>query len=415
MGARESKIRVLITLHILRAGGLEVVLHHLARYLTGDGMRVDFLETYAPGPWAERFVSSGFDVQTVARRMWRSKRHHTWRLAKILCEYDVVILNDTPRAQAVLGLLPDRSVALSIAHLTMDVIARNAVGNWHELDGVVAVSPGVMKRLTSLVPVDRDRVHCIDNGIPVSNTWPKQGHGFYGKRELRICYVGRMDARQKGIMHLPGILAQVIQSGCPSRLALIGGGPDLGALQRAFSRKGLVERVEFVGAVPHEASLRCMGESDILVLPSYAEGLPITLLEAMAAGVVPVVSDLPGCTRHVVRDGAEGFLVQPGQEEQYAAAVARLGSNRRLLRSCSEAAWRAVKNRFNVEKMGRAYVELIRNARENRTRCRLTRSGQVDTSLLGDLPNLPEIMVPLVRRGLRTLGLWKDHRRELRG
>jgi glycosyltransferase involved in cell wall biosynthesis len=139
---------------------------------------------------------------------------------------------------------------------------------------------------------------------------------------------------------------------------VIGAGPDEPALRQGFDPEATVA---FTGALTPDACRARWPDHDVLVLPSYGEGLPLSLLEAMGAGVVPVVSDLASGIREVVDDGANGWLARPGQPDDFAAAIARLHRHRDCLEACSRAAAARVRASHSLPERGEALLELIRD------------------------------------------------------
>jgi glycosyltransferase involved in cell wall biosynthesis len=102
-----------------------------------------------------------------------------------------------------------------------------------------------------------------------------------------------------------------------------------------------------------------MLSSDVILLPSAYEGLPLSLLEAMAHGVVPVVSDLPSGIREVV-NSETGILVDPKNVDGYAAAILELDSDREDLAKKGLAASRLVRSSFSCETMADRWLKMLR-------------------------------------------------------
>ena len=103
-----------------------------------------------------------------------------------------------------------------------------------------------------------------------------------------------------------------------------------------------------------------MRESHAFVLPSSFEGLPVSVLEAMAQGLVPVASDIRSGLPELIRDGENGFLVALGDTEGFADRLATLALNREGLTQMSAAAYRTIAGGdYSVEKMVKRYLELF--------------------------------------------------------
>jgi hypothetical protein len=159
--------------------------------------------------------------------------------------------------------------------------------------------------------------------------------------------------------------------------------------------------------VPNKDIIYLLNEAHVLIMPSIFEGFPLTPLEAMAAGVVPIMSRIPGCTDFMIEDGKSGVLVDIGNELGFAEAIISLAKNRWKLRTISKAAWEAAHKRFSYEIMGKLYLELIEECRRRRKTGEVPqRSREIDTVLLGDLPFVPILFVRPVRKILRMLGLF---------
>jgi glycosyltransferase involved in cell wall biosynthesis len=153
--------------------------------------------------------------------------------------------------------------------------------------------------------------------------------------------------------------------GADVRLLIIGDGP-LGAAMRARAESlGVLDRIEFCGALPHEAALEAIARGAVLLLPSLWEGLPIVLLEAMAIGV-PVVASAVGGVPEVVEHERTGLLVDRQAPERYAKAVRRLLHEPDLHAKVTAGARRLVTERFSWTVVRQAYLETYRDALQAR-------------------------------------------------
>lgn len=399
-------MKIAIVTYALQVGGIEAVINCLADYTRRQGHQVSIFETWAVGRWSETFRGQGFDVQSVFANRFESRRRHVRRLATILRDFDAILLNDAPFAQAILGCLADRATAVPVLHSSLTSMVRNATANSNNWDTLVAVSPAVLESAVQF-GAERGRVICIPNGIQVPKAWPKGSQSAEGRGPLKVAYLGTIGHQQKGVLHLPGILRKALDHGARVRMDVIGEGPDRIALKAKFAAQVEHGNVVLHGGLSNAEAKRILADSDVLLMPSYFEGLPIVLLEAMASGVVPIVSRLPGCTDFVVAHGQDGLLVEKGDEKGFADAIVELDRDRSIFRRLSEQAWRTAAGRFDSEQMGRAYLSLIEGNRARRLAGHAPiRLGQIDSRLLGDLPWLPIPLVRPVRKMLRMVGLF---------
>jgi glycosyltransferase involved in cell wall biosynthesis len=145
--------------------------------------------------------------------------------------------------------------------------------------------------------------------------------------------------------------------------ALLAGTPDPGnpaAVPEPTIREWVDEGLlTWLGHVDDMAGL--LGSVDIVVLPSYREGLPRTLVEAAACGLPLITTDVPGC-REVVSDGVDGLLVPMGNSDALAQAIARLQDHPAFARQLGEAARRKARTQFDerivIQRTMAVYAEL---------------------------------------------------------
>jgi glycosyltransferase involved in cell wall biosynthesis len=170
----------------------------------------------------------------------------------------------------------------------------------------------------------------------------------------------------KGVHHLIAAFAAVAPRYPGERLILIGKSPD-GAyrqdLERRIAALRIGEAVTFVPELPQAELAARMAAARVLVLPSYSEGLGRVLFEAMATGT-PVVGSAVGGVPDLVRDGVNGFLVAPGDEEQLAARLATLLGDRGVWARLSAAARETAANATSTDAYFTAYARLIALASE---------------------------------------------------
>lgn len=146
--------------------------------------------------------------------------------------------------------------------------------------------------------------------------------------ELRVICVGRLSP-EKGHMGLFQAIRNLAAKGHALRLILVGDGPQRALLEAAAADMGLADRIEFLGARDEPATLKAISRADVLVLPSFMEGLPIVLMEAMALHVPVIASRVAGIPELVI-DGETGLLFDPANWDGLEEAVARLAEDAEL-------------------------------------------------------------------------------------
>ena len=136
-----------------------------------------------------------------------------------------------------------------------------------------------------------------------------------------MLYLGRVIEEQKRIRLMARIMQATLEAGINLEWTIAGDGQDLGYLRNQFAASG--SKVRFLGAVPYGEVPQVLAQHDVYFLCSDYEGLPLSLLEAMGAGLVPVVSDLPSGISEVVND-ANGIRVAVADEGGYVRALTGL-------------------------------------------------------------------------------------------
>jgi colanic acid/amylovoran biosynthesis glycosyltransferase len=162
-----------------------------------------------------------------------------------------------------------------------------------------------------------------------------------------IC-VGRL-APVKGQHLLIAALATLVEGGRDVRLRFAGDGPDSITLRQDVKNRGLSGHVSFAGNVNQDKLLDLYRESDALALSSFAEGLPVVLMEAMAMEipcVAPWVNGIP----EIVTHETDGLLVPPGDAEALARAIARLMDDAEFRRALGQRARLKILEKFDLRR-----------------------------------------------------------------
>jgi glycosyltransferase involved in cell wall biosynthesis len=225
--------------------------------------------------------------------------------------------------------------------------------------GVIAVSSGVAESLRRF-GVSEQRTHIINNGVDVcrfqaiqtSSTNRETTNGRC--RGTRIGFVGRL-SKEKGPEFFVRA-AQALRTRLPeAEFILYGNGPEEEMLQVLVSDLGLRRTVQFKGHINDPSSI--YSSLDIVVLPSLQEGLPMTLLEALASGKA-VVATKVGEVPSVIHDSTMGILVQPGDLSSLGDAIATLAENPELRYRLGAKGRLRVAESYSADAMGRRYLDI---------------------------------------------------------
>jgi glycosyltransferase involved in cell wall biosynthesis len=222
---------------------------------------------------------------------------------------------------------------------------------------VVCVSDHGRGQLMALVEEEHwPKLHLVRCGVDVA-AFERRTPRERGGAPLRVLTVGRAEA-VKGQPVLVEAVAALGRRGFDVEATLVGGGSMLPALRNRARELRVDEQIHFAGHVAHEAVHAHYAAADVFCLPSFGEGVPVVLMEAMAAGL-PVVASRVGGIPELVEHGVCGFLVSPGRADLIAAALERLADDPELRQRMGDAGRSIVAGRFDPSASGRRLAELF--------------------------------------------------------
>ncbi len=166
-------------------------------------------------------------------------------------------------------------------------------------------------------------------------------------RAKKLVYVGRLSA-EKGLPILFDSLTQLKDQQIDVELTILGDGEDRQFLEQLCKQNQIDDRVHFAGFVDQTTIAATLRQSDIFVLPSFAEGIPVALMEAMAMGIPVIATYVGGVTELVINDET-GLVVSPADSAGLAAAIARYESSPMLCKRLAKKAREKVSTEFNIE------------------------------------------------------------------
>jgi glycosyltransferase involved in cell wall biosynthesis len=380
----QRKIRVLQLVENLGVGGAERLVLMLA--MNSDPKRFEVIPCaiQESGPLADELKAAGIP-------------HRTLGMSRHSVLTGPLFIADLRRILAVLAdTLRDLSIDIVHAHLTestlLGIVAARQAGiprvcttvhniifssersrlsprEWllriainqmfSRADRVIAVSDGVSKALRQNTKIPPERILTIPNGV--------EAHGFRSRGDrddlrqkleipadkLLAVTVGRL-TKQKGYPYLLEGLALIPPKKRPLAL-IIGDGPDRNDLESKTKAMGLKQNIRFLGIRRDVSAL--LATADIFVLPSLWEGLPLVLIEAMAAGLPAVVTAVGG-NPEVVKDNISGILIPPRDAQALARAVCSLLNDPSKRHRFGRAARERFESRFSMQRFIEAHERL---------------------------------------------------------
>ncbi|GAH81002.1 unnamed protein product, partial [marine sediment metagenome] len=181
--------------------------------------------------------------------------------------------------------------------------------------------------------------------------------------EFTLLFIGRL-SEKKGVSYLIEAMSKIIFQ-ANSNLIICGDGPLRKDLEQLVRKKNIEEFVKFAGYVSDSDKMDYLFLSDVLIVPSIVtqsgdtEGLPVVVLEGLAAGIPIIVSDVSGI-KDVIINGYNGFLVEPKNVEQIAEKALDILKSQKLRTKLSKNALKTSK-KYDWNVIAGKYIEIFRN------------------------------------------------------
>lgn len=317
-------------------GGVERILESLATHLPSRGFEVSFglargARFHDPEKFVEAYpVVHGFAIDGTSGTMYGRRRALRRVIEKV--NPDIVLIARMFDAYPVCAELKRRGMPLRLAVTVQAYEPAYFVDLARYADFIdVCVTSGelIAAAATVFTAVPDDRVRSIPGGVAPPRR-VREPHG----QPLRIGYVGRLQQVQKRIFDLPLLASFLRRRGIPFSLTIAGGGPDEEQLRRELAD------AHFLGWLnTNELYERVYPELDVLVHLAEFEGVTIAPREAMAHGVVPVISRFPGLEiEGQFLNDRNALTFEVGDITAAASAIERLHRDRDLLERLSQAA-----------------------------------------------------------------------------
>jgi len=203
-----------------------------------------------------------------------------------------------------------------------------------------------------------ERMHIVHCGVDPEQFEPKRHHGSGS----RVLFVGRL-AAPKGLPILLESIARLREDHPNVQLTIAGDGPDRQQLESMARRLGIESHVRFLGYQSQSQVRELLGRSDVFGMASFAEGVPVVLMEAMAGGVPVVATRIAGIPE-LVDDGGCGFLVPPGDGQALADRIGQLLDDAELRNAIAAAGRLKVEQEFNLTMESRRLCQILTAALE---------------------------------------------------
>ena len=250
---------------------------------------------------------------------------------------------------------------------------RHFVRTVRALNGAVADGKRVADRLSAVMQMEVPTIHgLVDLEVfkPVAERLELRRKLDLPADALVLLFVGHLK-REKGVYELMTAFSRVRKRVPNAVLRICGQGTEHSGLARSITEDGVADAVQLVGSVHPDRMHEWMQASDVLVLPSYTEGMPNVVMEAMACGV-PVVSTTVGGLPDALADSEGAILVSPREVAPLEEAIVSVCADAPLRERMSRAARRTAEHKFGLQKNVDVTLQYLRNTVN---RCCKSRAG----------------------------------------
>lgn len=330
--ASGERVRVLYLAHAFMVGGAEEMVLNLVKRLPPRFEPVVGC-IHEPGPIGHEIRRTGVPFTVLGLTPGLRRPGDIWRIRRYLREVRPEILHPFLLTASLYGRLAAVLARVPIILGTEVNIYENKQ-RAHALaerllmartDAVIASAESVRDFYVKQVHASHAKVEVIYNAVdwsalaPTADRAAIRGAAGVPLDAPLACIIARL-TEQKAHRHLFDAIADT-PALAPLHLMVVGDGHLRGALEAQVSARGLDDRVHFLGARRDLGSL--LGASDIFVMPSLWEGLPLSMILALGAGLAVVATRVAGIPE-VVKDGETGLLVPPGDSAALGAALTRV-------------------------------------------------------------------------------------------
>jgi len=209
-------------------------------------------------------------------------------------------------------------------------------------DIITTISRTIAQELKDYYNLNEGELTVIGNGTDEKFFYPQQKKSENGKKY--IMYVGHVD-REKGLFDLVEAGRLICRKNNDITFIVAGKGRDLNKLKRKIRKLKLHNRFRFLGQVSKNRLVKLYQNADLFVLPSYHEGIPTVLLEAMSCGTPVIATDVRG-NRDIISSGENGILVPPRAPKKLAETILYLIEDKKLRERIGKNARKTIEEKY---------------------------------------------------------------------
>lgn len=222
----------------------------------------------------------------------------------------------------------------------------------------ICISPVIYKKLCANLPERENEIYYCR--FPVPSVEPLEKNNEI----LKIFYCVRsLHDENKQFDLLPLISENIVFRNLKIDWTIIGAGMERNAVENLMHQRS---GISYYPSLPNETVIAILPQHDLFILPSLKEGFPVAVVEAMKAGLIPLVTNWDGATTELIIEGETGFYFDPADVEGYSKTIQLLNTDRNLLTAISEAGRKKANELFDPKENTRVIEDLFIKAIDKR-------------------------------------------------
>jgi len=336
-------------------GGITSMLSNLIEYRGPDTLQQDAvmlnIKENTNSPISAVF-GNGIPVRYFSYSKKENWYHVFGKLANVIGDQPGVLVTNDVFEMLMLQVYQLPKKVVQIVHDAYN--AQLAILYGDVVDKFICHSEYYYEVLRQFLPARRKDIVHIPYGIPLNG---KKRSPVETGQPLTLMFLGRHDDG-KGVMDLFEINKILVQKNIPVQWLVMGRGPKTEQLKEQWAGES---NIVFDSPSEQEGVFMNILKTDVFVFPTKFEGFPVALLEAMAAGVVPVATNLPGGLRELVQNDVNGFLCTEDDNREFADKIIFLHQNREALERMSTTAYEQVNRCYDAAVQSPQYQHFFKD------------------------------------------------------
>ena len=277
---------------------------------------------------------------------------------------DGLISSDHIYLTSLFGCFADRRIRISVSHFYTGLLPKTAACRPQVTDWIISLSEASVQFLATLPGCSPEQIVVVYNAVQDANFNVTESIQDKANQPLlSIVYPGGNNW-QKSPEVILKVAKRLAQTDLDWQMVWLG---PLGGFARRIPAS-LRRRINFTGLVARDQAEQYISQAQCFLLPSRAEGCPVSLIEAMRAGTIPLVSDCPSAMRELVTHGVCGYVVAVTDARALASHLAEIAGSQQLKLSLMLAARRVYEEKLTADIWAKQMNELLTKRRPDRAK-----------------------------------------------